>query len=145
MTLYFQNPEISEAAAKVTEILSKKNVGEKVAKKGIPHSGKIYRKTRLGQELQPKNKNEAAFNLKNLKLAKDAQSLKYQCQKFAELVGGIFESNDFALKKRAEVVSTLLKQFQVSGVFTHVDSCIFTASENLVSFFTYLILNSYKI
>ena len=105
-----------------------------MAKKGLPHSGNIYRRTRLGQELQPKNKNEAAFNLKNLKLAKDVPSMKYQCQKFVELVDGIFETHDFALIKRAEIVAFLLKQFQLSGVFTHVDSCIFTAAENLVSF-----------
>ena len=99
----------------------------------MPHTGNLYRRTRLGQELQPKNKNEAAFNLKNLKLAKDVHSLKYQCQKFAQLVGGLFETHDIALKRRGEVVGSLLKQFQAVGVFAHVDSCIFTAAENLVS------------
>ena len=75
----------------------------------------------------------AAFNLKNFKLAKDTNALKYQLQKFVELVVAQFEVIDVPLKKRADVVSFLLKQFQAAGVFTHVDSCIFTASDNVVS------------
>ena len=115
------------------EVLSKNNVAEKAAKKGQQHSANIYKKTRLGKELQPKNKNEAVFNLKNLKAAKEVDTLKYQLQEFTKLVVNQFEVADIPLKKRADVVAFLLKQFQSAGVFAHVDSCIFTAAENLVS------------
>lgn len=120
-------------ATKVSEILTKDNVAEKAAKKGQPHTANIYKRTRLGQELQPTDPSVAKFNLRNLEKAVDAQSLKYQFSKFVELVSAQFERIDFPLRKRAEVVASLIKQFQQCGVFAYVDSAIFTAAENLVS------------
>ena len=123
---------MSQAAVKVAERLSKNNAKEKAAKKSVNFTGKIYQKTRLGKELYPSSKSVAAFNLKNFKLAKDMPSLKYQMSKFGELVDAQFDLIDLNMNEKAEVVSHLLKQFQLAGIFTHVDSAIFTAAENLV-------------
>ena len=87
----------------------------------------------MAKELQPASKAVASFNLKNFKLAKDMDSLKYQISKFGELVDAQFELIDLPMKDRAAIVSHLLKQFQLAGIFSHVDSAIFTASDNLVS------------
>ena len=117
----------------MAEALNQGPVHPKTAKKSIAYTGKMYQKTRLAKELKPASKAVAAFNLKNFKLAKDMESLKYQISKFGELVDAQFELIDLPMKDRAAIVSHLLKQFQLSGIFQHVDSAIFTATENLVS------------
>lgn len=86
----------------------------------------------MAKELQPADPSVAKFNLRNLEKAVDAESLKYQFSKFAQLVAAQFDRIDFPLRKRAEVVAWLIKQFQQSGVYAYVDSAVFAAAENLV-------------
>ena len=70
--------------------------------------------------------------------AVDAEALKYQFSKFVQLVSAQFERIDFPLRKRAEVVAWLIKQFQQCGVFAYVDSAVFTAADNLVNTFVFM-------
>ena len=127
-----QNPPPSDVAGKVSDILNNDNAASKAAKKGLPHSANIYKKTRLAKELQPSDPSVAKFNLRNLEKAVDVDALKYQFSKFAQMVAAQFDRIDFPLRKRAEVVAFLIKQFQQCGVFAYVDSAVFTAAENLV-------------
>ena len=131
--IYIQVQNTTEAATKVADILSNNTGSSKAAKKGLPHTANIYKKTRLAKELQPADPSVAKFNLRNLEKAVDADALKYQFSKFVELVAAQFERIDFPLRKRAEVVASLIKQFQQCGVFAYSDTAVFTAAENLVS------------
>ena len=120
----------------MAEILTKDNQPVKAgqaAKKGLPHTANIYKRTRLATELQPAHPSLSKFNLLNFAKATDANALKYQFSKFVEMAAAHFDRIDFPLRKRAEVVAFLIKQFQLAGVFSYVDSAVFTAAENLVS------------
>ena len=133
----------------MAEILSKNpeapKQASKAAKKGQAHSANLYKRTRLAKELQPGHPSVAKFNLQNFGKAVDLDAIKYQFSKFAELSTAQFERIDLPLKKRAAAVGALIKSFQLCGVFAYVDSAIFTAADNLVSYLEIIILENYLV